>query len=162
MAAITFDYSYWTAGYPEFAGCSPAQGQFWFDQAGLYCANVNCSPAFGTDGTVLKQLLYLLTSHIAWMNAPRDANGNPAATGQPASAIVGRISSASEGSVSVQAEWKGSGSPSEDWYTQTKYGAAYWAATAQFRTFRYGARPTIVAVGPWPFPGGVWGNGSLN
>ena len=64
-------------------------------------------------------------------NAPRDAAGIPAATGAPAPAIVGRISSASEGSVSVSSEYKDSGSPSEAFFTQTKYGAMFWQATAQ-------------------------------
>lgn len=148
---VTFDFAYWTAGYSVFANLTQAQGQFYFDQAGLYCANTAQNPAYAIGADYLKQLLYMVTSHIAWLNAPRDANGNPAATGSPPSTLVGRIGSATEGSVSVSAEWKGSGSPSMEWWLQTQYGAAYWQATAQWRNFRYAARPTTAALCA-PFP----------
>lgn len=153
---VTFDFATWTAEYPEFAAVSPAQGQAWFNRAGLYFENDTCNPAYAVGATLFQTLYYLLTSHVAWLSALRDANGVPAATGQPPSPIVGRISTASEGSVSVSAEWKGSGSPSEEWFIQTKYGAEFWAATAQFRTARYAARPTLIA-GPRFVPyGGRW------
>lgn len=149
--AVTFDYAAWVARYPEFANVSEPQALGYFDEAGLYCANDACNPALA----VLPTLLNMLTAHIAWLNAPRDASGNPAASGQPASPLVGRISNASEGSVSVQTENQyDSGTP--QWYQQTRYGAAYWAATAQFRTARYSARPTVVAGPIFPFlPGTI-------
>jgi hypothetical protein len=61
--------------------------------------------------------------------------------------MVGRINSATEGSVSITSDYgsAGSGGPSEAWYTQTPYGALYWAATAQYRTWQY-------HIGPQPFP----------
>lgn len=153
--AVEFNYTTWVATYPEFSACSQDQGQAWWNLADLYFANESCNPAFVLGANRFGLLLYMLTSHIAWMNAPRDALGNPSATGtMPANPLVGRISSANEGSVSVSTEWKGSGSPSEDWYTQTKYGAAFWAATAQFRTARYSPLPTVVAGGAFPvYPG---------
>lgn len=153
--AVTFDKTVFLAGYPQFAALSDAQFAFYFSSAGLYCANDICNPAFCAG--ILPQLLYLLTAHIAWLNAPRDANGNPAATGAPPSPIVGRISSASEGSVSVSSE--NSYPPgSAQWYQQTPWGSQYYEATAQFRTFRYAAQPTIVGTGL--FPGyGYFGSG---
>lgn len=147
--AVTFDYDAWVVRYPEFAAVPEALAQAYFDEAGLYCANDTCNPPFGTG--ILPTLLNMLTAHIAWLNAPRDPSGNPAGTGQPAPSIVGRISSATEGSVSVTAEFTASGGPSEAWYLQTKYGAAFWQATAQFRTMRYSARPTIVAGPVYPY-----------
>lgn len=158
VAPVTFDYDYWVAAYPEFAACSPAQGQSYFDRACAFFDNTICNPAVVVGESVFRTLFYMLTSHIAWLSAPRDANGNPSATGVPASPLVGRLNSAGEGSVNVGVEWNGSGSPSEAWFIQTKYGAEFWAATAQFRTFRYSARPTIVATGIfpgyWPFAAG--------
>lgn len=144
---VTFDPTAFVARYPEFAPLTMDQLQAYFNEACLYCANNTCNPAFA-DGT-LATLLNMLTAHVAWLNAPRDGNGNPAATGQPAAPIVGRISSANQGSVSVQADMgdTNAGSPSQAWYMQTKYGAAYWAATAQYRTARYSARPTFVPSG---------------
>jgi len=150
-APVTFDYPAFVARYPEFAGLSRPQAQSYFDDACVICQNTAANPADAAG--ILPQLLTYLTGHIAWLNAPRDANGNPAATGQPASPIVGRINTASEGSVSVGADIgdANAGSPSQAWYMQTRYGAQYWAATAQFRTARYSARPTVVAnpLFPW-------------
>ena len=156
--AVTFVYSAWVARYPEFSAIGQTLAQAYFDEAGSYCANDVSNPAFcvtvyagQTPLPLLARLLYMLTAHIAWLSAPRDANGNPAATGQPASPLVGRISSAAEGSVNVGVELAGSGSPSEAFFTQTKYGFAYWQATAQFRTFQYAAQPTRVPSAIFPF-----------
>lgn len=153
---VTFDYDGWVALYPEMAGVSESAATAYFGQACLYCANDTCNPAFCAG--VLPALLNLLTAHIAWLLSARDANGNPSsAGGQPAPTTVGRISQASEGSVNVGLDMgdANAGSPSQAWYMQTKYGAMYWAATAQFRTMRYSARPTIVG-GP-VYPGGPVG-----
>lgn len=144
MAAVTFDYAAWIVRFPEFVGVNQALAQAYFDDAGFICWNDASNPMMATDGFLLRALNYL-TAHIAWLNAPRDASGAIVSTGGGAPSIVGRISSASEGSVSVSTEWKGSGSPSEDWFLQTKYGTTYWLMTAGFRTMRYAAQPTIVA-----------------
>ena len=153
---LTFSFSDWSAQFPEFTAVGAVLGQSYFNRASILCANDSCNPAFGLDGTgaMLGTLLYLLTSHIAWLNAPRDANGNPAATGTPASPIVGRINTASEGSVSVGADMGDAnvGSPSQAWYMQTKYGAEYWAGTAGIRTARYVATGVAGPAGP-PFFG---------
>jgi hypothetical protein len=152
---VTYSFADWTAIFPEFANCSTAQGQSWFNRASFLCANDACNPAACTPG-MLADLLYLLTSHIGSLNAPRGPDGNPAATGTPASSIVGRINTATEGSVSVGADMgdANAGSPSQAWYMQTRYGAEYWAATAGFRTARYVAQPTVVAGPVYP---GVYG-----
>lgn len=148
MPAVTFNYAGFIARYPEFAGLSTDQADAYFGEAGLYCTNETTNPAFPAG--ILPTLLNMLTAHIAWLNAPRDANGLPASSGAPASPIVGRISSASEGSVSVQTESQYPPGTAQ-WYQQTKYGAAYWAATAPYRTMRYAAQPTLVVNSLFPF-----------
>jgi hypothetical protein len=156
---VTFDYNTWIGMFGEFSNCSPAQGQGWFDRACLLYANAGWTGALPQAST----LLYLLTSHIAWLNAPRDGNDLPAATGTPASPLVGRISSAGQGSVNVQVDMgdANAGSPSQAWYEQTKYGAEYWASTAQFRTARYAARPSPwPPAGSYPFYRPGWGRGN--
>lgn len=153
---VTFNYAVWVVRFPVFANVSEPLAQAFFDDAGLLCTNSRQNPAF-PNGT-LPALLNLLTAHIAWLEAPRDANDLPASTGTPASPLVGRISSATQGSVSVQTDAgdANAGSPSEAWYLQTTWGAFYWAATAQYRTGHYLARPTIVpgtifpGFGPYP------------
>lgn len=140
MPAVTFDYALWTARYPEFSGVQKPLAQLYFDEAGLYLANEESNPCFSAG--ILPTLLNMVTAHIAALNSIRN--------GQDPSPLVGRISSASEGSVNVSVEWKGSGSPSEEWWTQTKYGAAFWQATASYRQMRYFANPTVVWGGISP------------
>ena len=74
----------------------------------------------------------------------------------PAPGIVGRINTASEGSVSVGAEYGGDGGPNQDWYTSSRYGALYWMQTRQYRTALY-----LPALGSFPpnFPAGYPGYG---
>lgn len=145
---VTFDFSEWIAIFPEFAACNSAQAGFWFARASFLCWNSLYNPAVAAtcDTAMLKTLLYLLTAHIAWLNAPRDAAGAPASQGAPPSPLVGRIDSAAEGSVNVHADMgdANAGSPSQAWYEQTRYGAEYWAMTAFARTARYLANPTVV------------------
>lgn len=153
-APVTFNFAGWLGRYPEFGAVSEPMAQAYFDEACVYCKNSIANPAL----SILPTLLNMLTAHIAWLNAPRDDKGNPSSTGSvPASQIVGRISSAGEGSVNVQTENNyPPGTP--QWYQQTKYGAAYWAATAQFRTARYAANPTRVPSGVYPFRPGFGAN----
>jgi hypothetical protein len=151
--AVTFVYADWVAEYPAFAAVNSAQATGYFNIATLYCANrlgiVQC-PAN------LLQLLWLLTAHIAWLFSPRDTNGNPSSTGtQPPPATVGRISQASEGSVSISTEYASQIPSSMAWFVQTPWGAAFWQATALYRTFRYrpGVRRALtLSQIPWLYP----------
>lgn len=154
---VTFSYTTWVAMFPEFGALSAEQGQAYFNLACLICGNT-CSNPINADGN-LATLLYVLTSHEAWLRCPKDNNGNPAATGTPASPLVGRISSAQQGSVNVQLEWPldGNSVAQEKYLAQTPYGAKYWADTAQYRTSRYAARPTRVVNGYFPGSGFGWG-----
>lgn len=124
--AVTIDYANWALRFPELASSVPqALAQLYFNEAcdmALPLAN-----DYSLAGTAYR-LLNLLTAHIAALNAPLN--------GQPSSPLVGRINSASEGSVSVQTQFDAPpGTP--QWFMQTKYGSAYWTATASSRSFRY-------------------------
>ena len=140
MAAVSFSYPLWIARYPEFSGVNPTLAAAYWSEAALYCDNTDCSPI--TDDSVGGQrnmLLNMLTAHIAQLNA--------ALNGQAASPLVGRINSATEGSVTVQAENQYAPGTVQ-WFQQTKYGSAFWAATAQYRTMRYVPGPRRV-MDPW-------------
>lgn len=157
--AVTFDPAAWKAAFPEFTNISDAAATGYFNRACGVFANDVCNPAFPSGQ--MTNLFNLLTSHVAFMSAPRDAMGNPftpdvGVVSTPASPLVGRISSASEGSVNVSAEYSSSGSPSEAWFLQTKYGAEFWQGTQQFRAAVYFANPTTVWGGVFPavFAGG--------
>jgi hypothetical protein len=144
---VTFSFATWTAMFPEFSALTPEQGLAYFYRATGLCANACSNPMFGDS--VLPYRLYLLTSHFAWLSAPRDSSGNPAASGAPASSLVGRISSAQEGSVNVQTELD-MGADTSSWeaeLTQTKYGLEYLAKLAPYRTAVYLANPTVVLNG---------------
>lgn len=153
--AVTFDYAAWVAAFPVFQNVNQQQATFYFQVATLYCANnlrvVRCADT-------LQTLLWLLTAHIAWLSSMRDANGVPSSSGiLPPPAIVGRISQATEGSVTVASEWAGNIPAAAAWYLQSPWGADFWAATAPFRTFRYAPgvrRGLSLAQRPWLYPNG--------
>jgi hypothetical protein len=124
-AVVTFNYTTWVTRYPEFAGVAQPLAQLYFNEATLYCDNAGSGPV--NDAPTLSLLLNMLTAHIAQLNA--------ALNGQAASPLVGRVSEATEGSVSVRTDMPAMPG-SAAWFQQTKYGLAFWQATAQFRTFR--------------------------
>ena len=141
-AQVTFDYGKWQARYPEFRTVSSVLAQAYFDEASLYLRNDGTGP-ISDDATQLT-LLNMLTAHICKLNA--------AVNGVAPSDLVGRISDATEGSVSVSAEM-GVVPGTAEWFFQTKYGAAFWQATRALRTAVY--RPSFRRVPSGaPFGGG--------
>lgn len=121
MATTTFNISLFRARYPEFSCVSDDLLGAYFTEATIYL-----DP---TDGSIVQDtaqraiLLNMLTAHVAALS---DSNRQ----------LVGRIGTASEGSVSVSTDM-GPVTNSQAWYAQTRYGASYWSATARYRTFRY-------------------------
>lgn len=141
MSIVSFDFAGWAARYPELAGAvTPQIAQQYFNEAQLYCDNSPCSPI--RDASQRAILLNMVTAHIAALNAPLN--------GQPSSQIVGRITNAAQGSVSVAAQMDVPPG-SAQWFAQTKYGAAFWAATAAYRTMHYMPGPAFLPdpYRPW-------------
>lgn len=153
---VVFDYPTWTGMYPEFGigsrAVTPVQGQNYFNIAVLYCDNTPCSPV--TDGSptgARATILYALTSHVATLLAPIVVDGNAEAP----SPLVGRISNASEGSVSVATDFPEN--PNAAWFNQTTYGALAWQAMAPYRMMRYARRRNARYLGTaYPFGRGGW------
>lgn len=127
MAVVTFDPAEFKVLYPQFGTLEDAQLEYAFQQACVYLDNTDCSPV--SDVATRKVLLYLLTAHICALNYGEN--------GQAPSPIVGRISHATEGSVTVQADYSTAVTGSQAWYIQTRYGAEYWEMTASFRVGKY-------------------------
>jgi hypothetical protein len=130
MAIAVFDDAAWRALYPELAGAvSQARAALLFVQAGLYLDNTDASPV--ADPAMRLLLLDMIVAHLATvgMTLGSDAQGNATLT---PSGVVGRVSSATEGSVSVTTE-TGLAPGSAGWWAQTTYGFDYWAATARYR-----------------------------
>jgi hypothetical protein len=149
------NYAAFTARYPEFAspgGAQPVSSdlyQAYWNEATLYQANDGAGPI--NDCARALMLMNMLVAHIASLNAPN-------ANGTSASNTVGRVSNASEGSVSVGLDNQyPPGTP--QWYQQTKYGSAWWAATAQYRTMRYRPGPVMGVPAGQGYWGGFGGRG---
>ena len=140
MPIAVFDYAAWAARYPEFnTTVSEGVADELFAEATLYCNNSPLSvvPADAITYQPRLMLLGMLTAHLAQLYF-----GQP---GQPASGLVGRINSVTQGSVTISAEM--TADKKADWYMQTRYGASYWNATRRFRTMRY--VPPCRPVGVW-------------
>lgn len=147
---VIFDPTAWKAQFPPFAYLTDDQARGYFAQATLFLRNDGGGPI--RDAAQQIAILNLVTAHVAKLFAPL-------ADGQPASTIVGRISSASEGSVSVSAEMSANGSEGKDWFLQTPYGAAAWQALAPFRTMRYVPAPQYTSGVGFPLAGSGWYRG---
>lgn len=151
MAVAVFDYDAWAALFPELAagGVTEPIATMYFGIAGLLFDNSDCSQI--ADPVVRLSMLNYVVAHLASLG------GYPLAAGASAPAptgIVGRISSATEGSVSISSEL-GATSNSQAFWVQTQYGATFWQLTRGLRTMRYVAAPPR-NFGPRGFP---WGNG---
>lgn len=118
---VVFDPTKFRELYPEFSEFSDAQLQNFFYQAELLFNNTERSCI--KDLKRREALLFMIVAHLAQLKSQINS-GNTA---------VGRMSSASEGSVSISLDY-GSVSNSERWWLQTPYGAQYWQFTAQYRT----------------------------
>ena len=117
---LTFNYGNWIARYPEFGSVvnGTLAGLYWLE-ALLYCDTTTASPI--TDLGQMQILANMATAHIASLNS---------------TTLVGRVSKATEGSVTVETDNQYPPG-SVQWWQQTKYGAAFWAATTQYRMARY-------------------------
>lgn len=112
-----------------------------FDQAqATLLDNSDASPV--QNVTTRGWLFNLLVAHLAALDA-RSAQAGAAGGG-----MLGRVASASEGSVSVSmADYPvGSGK----WFEQTQYGAEYWQAVQPFLRFQYSRGPRPYVGVPYP------------
>lgn len=136
MAIAVFDVGAWRALYPEFTvgAVSDVRAALLFAQAGLYLDNTDASPVQDVNRRLM--LLNLLTAHLAALSGGLEADGKP-------NGLVGRVTNATEGSVSVSVD-AGAEAGSAGWYAQTAYGYQFWAATRSLRSARYVASPPRV------------------
>lgn len=134
---VVFDPSLFKTAYPEFGTVADPALDRNFALATLQLTSTCASRV--KDANQREALLGLLTAHITAL-----ANG---VNGQPPQGIVGRISQAAEGSVSVSADMDGA-TFNAAYYLQTKYGAQYWQATAKYRQMVYSPGPQGCCDGP--------------
>jgi hypothetical protein len=132
MTAVVFDPTAFKSAYPQFVAVSDAALTNYFNLATLYLSNADCSIV--QDIPRRTTLLWLLTAHIGYLSGALSPDGQPG--------LVGRISSATEGSVSVTADMPSS--PNAAWFNQTAWGAMFWQSTLSLRSFRYRMQPTRI------------------
>ena len=125
--SVVFDSAEFLAMFPQFSTVLVAALTGNFNLACLLLDNTAASVV--QDAPTRQYFLYLLTAHITQL-----LNG---VNGTPPSGIVGRISSAAQGSVNVQAEWAADMGNAEAYFVQTIFGATFWQATVSYRTARY-------------------------
>jgi len=118
---VVLDVNKFREIYPEFASMSDFQLENAFYEATIRLNNTEKSPV--KDVQRREFLLYLAMAHICTLNK-QIANGNGS---------VGRLSSATQGSVSVSLDY-GSSSSASKWWEQTSYGAKYWSLIKQYLT----------------------------
>ena len=124
MAKVVFDPAHFKEIYPQFAGISDTQLEWFFKKSEFILENSDCKIKDETERLIN---YYLLVAHYAELQT-QIQSGNSA---------VGRISSATEGSVSVSLDYPTSATGREKWFNQTPYGAEYWSNTAPYRTGLY-------------------------
>jgi hypothetical protein len=130
MPQVTFDPVAFANAYPEFATVPQSRTSMMFTIAEQSMLdNTDNSPVM--DLNYRTQLFFLLVAHMLLIYGAAVPTG-------PDNTPPGRISSATQGTVSTAFELKlPEGSSMAAWYNQTKYGATYWMATARFRSAIY-------------------------
>lgn len=120
MGIVVFDSAKFKTRYPEFAAKDDTFLAACFEEACIYLDNTSSSIV--GDLSTRAMLLNMLVAHIVALQA-RDANN------------VGRVQSASQGSVSASFAVNAPGS--SDWFMQTQYGASYWRAIQPYASMLY-------------------------
>jgi len=143
----TFDYTAWIGLFPQFSNVpqNTVTGLI-LPVAVQYIRNDGGGPV--NDMTLQTQLINLMVAHVAQLLF--------GSTTQPLSPLVGRISSAAEGSVNVATDFPAT--PSNAWFIQTQYGAMFWQMSLPFRLGRY--FPKITPLPRGVYPGALGYNGA--
>lgn len=134
---INFSYLDFINIYPEF---SSTVAETAFDYRvytvadGVFANNVT-NPASAAGTKSFTAMFALMCAHISQLSFGSEST--------PANRLVGRVYSASEGSVSLDIEMP-AGNKSSDlrtWLYQTQYGATFWNMTSKYRLGFYGNQP---------------------
>lgn len=132
MAVVVFDPAAFKLAFPQFANAADGQLTALFTMIGFSLID-------NTDGSIVVNvdqraaMMNLLMAHLLTLFGYTTATG----TVTPGTGAVGRVASATEGTVSTSLGYNVPAGASEAWYSQTPYGAMYWVMTAPFRSFHY-------------------------
>lgn len=140
MAVVIFDYAVWALRFPALAAKVAAPlATVYFGEATDLLDNTDASLV--EDVSRRARYLNLLVAHIAALNG---------GTAAGAAGLVGRISSVTEGSVTVSTDSM-TLTGRAAYFMQTQWGAEYWALIQPYVQFLYvpGEQPIM---DPWTFP----------
>lgn len=140
MAVVAIDLSVFRDTYPELASLTDGQITADWRMATGLCDNTDCSPIADVEFRAV--CLNALAAHFAILNGQGPH-------GAARAGLVGRITSASQGSVNVSVDMPSN--PSSAWFMQTQYGATFWQLTAPYRVFMYvpGPKRNMDPFRPW-------------
>lgn len=130
MAVVVFDPAQFKLAFPEFALVPDARLSLLFNMVGLTILD-NSDGSIVVDPLRRSPMLDLLVAHMLTLFGWVRADGSVV----PGTGAVGRVASATEGTVSTSLEYCVPSSASEAWFNQTPYGAMYWMMTAPYRSF---------------------------
>jgi len=130
MGIVVFDITAFRTRYPEFSVVSDSMVNAAFIESEGFFNNTNTGLANLQRRAIL---LNYLTAHILALSG--------AVSGDGKAKPVGRVESATKGTVTVSFAYAAGNNAS--WYLQTQYGAAFWQATVALRGFRYLPCPTV-------------------
>lgn len=132
MAVVVFDPVAFKLAFPEFADVPDARLTALFGLIGATILD-NTDASIVIDITQRAAMLDLVLAHMLTLFGTTVAGS----AGAGPSGVVGRLSSATEGTVSSSFEMNVPASAGSAWWNQTQYGALYWVLMAPFRSFRY-------------------------
>lgn len=131
---VNFDFASFSAAYPEFVYLGSPQIDAYWNMATVLHANDGTGPV--PTAAIQTTLLNALTAHLASMLSGLQ--------GEDPSPLVGQITNATQGSVSVGVQTLYQTPGSAAWYNQTKYGAIYYAMCAAYRVALYVPGPSRI------------------
>jgi hypothetical protein len=141
--SVPFVFDVWASAYPMFSNIDQNTIQaVVLPLAQSYHRNDGGGPI--NDPVIQTQALWLAVAHVAQLMF--------GSTTQEASPLVGRVSNATEGSISVTAEYNDK-NPAGAWWEQTTYGAAYWQLIKSYAMGFY--HPKVTPLGRAWIYGGV-------
>lgn len=131
MAVVVFDPALFKEAFPEFASVPDARLTVLFSLATGIVDNTDASPV--VDVVLRTNMFYYIVAHLLTLFGYTSTTGAVV----PPIGVVGRVASATEGSVSTSLAYSVPTNASEAWWTQTQYGALYWMLSLPYRSFRY-------------------------
>ncbi|WP_347220347.1 DUF4054 domain-containing protein [Chryseobacterium sp.] len=137
---FVFDPAEFKELYPQFSKFTDKQLQWFFDQVENTVLDNTATSCI--DVKTRRKLFYYLVAHVAELQGRIDSRN---------SSLIGRVSSATEGSVSINTDFPTSVGKLSSWLNQTPYGVSYLAMISPYLSALWfnGERPMPVNRSRW-------------